>query len=75
MDTWFHKQNELIQVLLLIIPVVNYIVEILVRWSAFIRKSGILRLVICIIVTIPTGIIIGWLDAIWTLLFNKLLCE
>ncbi len=75
MDTWFHKQSKLVQVLLLLIPVVNYIVEILVRWSAFFKKGGALRLVICIIVTIPTGIIIGWLDAIWTLLFNKLLAE
>ena len=75
MDAWFHKQNKLVQVLLLLIPFVNYITEILVRWSAFLKKGGVLRLVVCIIVTIPTGIIIGWLDAIWTLLFNKLLCE
>ena len=75
MDAWFHKQNKLIQVLLLLIPFVNYITEILVRWSAFLKKGGILRLIVCIIVTIPTGIIIGWLDAIWTLLFNKLILE
>ncbi len=75
MDAWFHKQSKLIQVLLLLIPFVNYIVEILVRWSAFLKKGGLLRLIICIIVTIPSGIIIGWLDAIWTLLFNKLLAE
>lgn len=75
MNVWFHKQNKLIQVILLLIPVVNYIVEILVRWSSFFKKGGLIRLVICIIVTIPTGIIVGWLDAIWTLLFNKLLFE
>lgn len=75
MDKWFHKQSKLLQVLLLLIPFVNYITEILVRWSKFFDKGGALRLVICIIVTIPTGIIIGWLDAIWTLLFNKLVLE
>ena len=75
MDTWFHKQSKIIQILLLLIPFVNYIVEIVVRWSAFLRQGGILRLVVCIIVTIPTGIIIGWLDMIWVLLFNKLLLE
>jgi hypothetical protein len=75
MDAWFHKQNKLIQVILLLIPFVNYIVEILVRWSAFLKKGGLLRLIVCIIVTIPTGIIIGWLDAIWTLLFNRLILE
>ncbi|MGN0806669.1 MAG: hypothetical protein ACI4MC_06475 [Candidatus Coproplasma sp.] len=75
MDKWFHKQNRLIQVILLLIPVVNWFVEVLVRWSAFLKKSGLIRLIVCIIVTIPSGIIIGWLDAIWTLLFNKLLFE
>lgn len=74
-DKWFHSQNKLIQVILLLIPVVNWIVEILVRWSAFSRKHGVIRLIICIIVTIPSGVVIGWLDAIWTLLFNKLLLE
>lgn len=75
MDKWFHKQNKLLQVLLLLIPVVNWFVEIVVRWSTWLRKGGILRLVICIIVTIPTGVIIGWLDAIWVLITNKLLAE
>ena len=75
MDKKFHSLNKLIQIILLLIPFVNYIVEIVVRWSAFLRKGGLLRLIVCIIVTIPTGIIIGWLDAIWTLLFNKLILE
>lgn len=74
MDAWFHKQNKLVQVLLLLLPVINWFTEILVRWSAFLKKGGILRLVISLIVTIG-GLFIGWLDAIWTLLFNKLLCE
>ena len=74
-DKWFHSQSKLIQVILLLIPVVNWIMEILVRWSVFARKGGIIRLIVCIIVTIPSGIVIGWLDAIWTLLFNKLLME
>ena len=75
MNTWFHKQSKLLQVLLLIIPFINWIVEILVRWSSWLKKGGILRLIVCIIVTIPSGIIIGWLDAIWTVLTNKLICE
>lgn len=74
MSTWFHKQNKLIQVLLLIIPVVNWFTEIIVRWSAVLKKFGILKLIVAIIVTFG-GLFIGWLDAIWTLLFNKLICE
>lgn len=75
MDTWFHNRSKIVQVILLILPVINWFTEILVRWSAFLKKGGVLRLIVCIIVTIPAGIIIGWLDAIWTLIFNKLFCE
>ena len=73
-DKWFHSQSKLIQVILLLIPVVNWIVEILVRWSAFSRKGGTVRLVISIVVTF-VGVVVGWIDAILTLLFNKLLLE
>lgn len=74
MYKWFHKQSKLVQVLLLLVPVVNWFTEILVRWTRFFDQGGILRLVICIIVTFG-GLIVGWLDAIWTCLFNKLLAE
>ncbi len=74
MDAWFHKQNKLIQVILLLIPVVNWFVEILVRWSAVLKKGGLLSIVIAIIVTFG-GLFFGWIDAIWTLIFNKLLGE
>lgn len=37
--TWFNKQSRLVQVLLLLIPVVNWITEIVVRWSTFLKKA------------------------------------
>lgn len=74
MDKWFHKQSKLVQILLLLIPVINWIMEVGVRWSAWFKKGGILRLIICIL-AIPGGIIIGWIDMIWILLFNKLCAE
>ena len=64
---WFSKQSKLVQVLLLIIPFVNWITEIVVRWSTFLKKGGL--------VTIPSGIAFGWLDVIWVLLFNKLFLQ
>lgn len=70
--TWFNKQSRLVQILLLLIPGVNWITEIVVRWSTFAKKGGILRLIICILVTIPSGIAFGWLDLVWVLLFKKL---
>lgn len=71
---WFSKQSKLVQVLLLLIPVVNWITELVVRWSTWNKKGGLLRLVICIVVTFG-GLVIGWLDAIWVLLTGKLLLQ
>ena len=73
--TWFNRQSRLVQLLLLLIPVVNWIVEIVVRWSTFVKKGGFIRLIVCILVTIPSGIVIGWLDCIWVLLFKKLFLQ
>ncbi len=72
--TWFNKQSRLVQLLLLLIPFVNWIVELVVRWSTFIKKGGFIRLIICIL-TIPFGIIFGWVDLVWVLLFKKLFLQ
>lgn len=68
--TWFNKQSRLVQLLLLLIPVVNWVTEIIVRWSTWMKKGGLLRLVICILVTIPAGVAVGLLDFVWVLLFK-----
>ena len=73
--TWFNKQSRLVQLLLLLIPFVNWITELVVRWGTFLKKGGLLRLVICIIVTVGGGFIFGWLDFIWVLLFKKLFLQ
>ena len=74
MEKWFEKQNRLIQIILLLIPVVNWIVEIGVRWSHYFRvKKYKLPKLILAILTIPCGVIFGWLDVIWCLLFKHLL--
>lgn len=72
--TWFNKQSRLIQILLLLIPGVNWITEILVRWSTYLKKGGTVRLIISIIVTI-FGLVFGWIDLVWVLLFKKLLLQ
>ena len=50
MVKWFNKQSRLIQILLLLIPVVNWVVEVLVRWSAFLKSKSIITLIFAIIV-------------------------
>ena len=69
--TWFNKESRLVQILLLLIRGVNWVTEIVVRWSTWLKKGGLLRLVICILVTIPSGVAFGWLDLVWILLFKK----
>lgn len=71
MSTWFAKQSKFVKIILLLIPVVNWIVEIGVRWSTYNKKGGLLRLIICTLVTIPSGIAFGWLDLVWVLLFDQ----
>ena len=72
--TWFNKQSRKVQLILLLIPVVNWIVELVVRWSTWAQKGGLVRRVICIL-TIVFGIIFGWIDFIWVLLFKKLFLQ
>ncbi len=73
--TWFNKQSRLVQLLLLLIPGVNWVTEILVRWGTWLKKGGLIRLIVCVLVTLPSGIAFGWLDLVWVLLFKKLFLQ
>ena len=72
MATWFNKQSRLVQIILLLIPFVNWIVEIFVRWSAFLKTKSILTLIFAILVTF-FGLAIRWVDVIWCLLFKHMI--
>ncbi len=72
--TWFNRQSRLVQVILLLIPVVNWITEIVVRWSTFFKKGGALRLIISLVVTI-LGVFVGWIDVIWVLITKHLFLQ
>ena len=71
-DKWFNKQSKLVQILLLLIPGVNWIVELLVRWSLALRKKDALYIVVAVLVTFA-GLAFGWLDLVWILLFGHLI--
>lgn len=69
--SWFNKQSRLVQILLLLIPGVNWITEVVVRVTAVIQKpttENILGVIFGIIIPV-----FGWLDLIWVLVFNHLL--
>ena len=72
--TWFNNQSRLVQLILLLIPGVNWLTELIVRWSTFAKKGGLLRLIICLIVTFA-GVFVGWIDLVWVLLFKKLFLQ
>jgi hypothetical protein len=73
MEKWFNKQSQLVKILLLLIPGINWVVEVLIRWPQYLKKNSIVRLVLAIIATVPTGIAIGIIDAILVLLTGKIL--
>ena len=76
MDKWFHSQSKIVQIILLIIPVVGWVCELVVRWSAVIRNAKVLNIVIALVVTFTGWLpFIHWVDAIWVALNNKLLFE
>lgn len=69
---WFYKQSKLLQILLLLIPFVNWVVEICIRWSAALSRPRLLTIVCAVVATI-FGAVFGWIDLIWLLIFNHLL--
>ena len=72
MEKWFEKQSRIVQLILLLIPGVNWVVEVLVRWSHALRKGSLLKYLIAIVVTV-FGAFVGWLDLVWCLLFKHLI--
>jgi len=71
-DKWFNKQSRLVQIILLLIPGVNWVTEVLVRWSKALRTKGLIDVVLAVVVTV-FGIVFGWVDLVWCLLFKHLL--
>lgn len=67
----FNQLPRLVQFLLLLIPFVNWITEVIVRFSVAFEKKSALNLVIAILVLI-FGVVFGWIDCIWVLLFHHL---
>ncbi len=72
MRAWFNKQSRLVQIILLLIPGVNWVVEILVRWSAFLDRKDLGHLLIALLVTF-IGVVWGWGDLVGCLLFKHLI--
>lgn len=74
-DNWIHKQDKVIQIVLLVIPVVNWVMEVLIRWSKFLRDTSNTTNLLVAILVIPFGLVVGWIDAVMVILDKPLLLE
>lgn len=72
MKKWFKQQSRLLQIILLLIPIVNWVVEICVRWEDWSKHKGLIKLIFALIATFGLGNFLGWLDLIWVLLTGNL---
>lgn len=71
---WFKQQSRLVQILLLLIPGLNWFTEVVVRWTAWLDNNKPERLIMALLVTF-TGLAFGWVDLVWNLLFDKFIFE
>ena len=69
---WFNRKLRIIQILLLLIPILNWIIEIGVRWSKFAETPNFGYFLLALLVTFG-GIAIAYIDFIWCLLFHHLI--
>ncbi len=54
-DKWFNKQSTLMKVILLLIPVVGWIAEVLIRLSVMLRTKSLIHIVVFLFF-----VIVGW---------------
>lgn len=70
----FNKLPRLIQIILLLIPGVNWITEVIVRVSAAMHGKATKQLIVLILAIIPpTGILLGWVDLFSCLIQKRLI--
>ena len=69
-DKWFNEQSKLIKIILLVIPFVGWIVEVLVRLSALIRKSSTLNIAGFIVFLIG-GVFFAYVDLVFVIITDK----
>ena len=73
-DKWFNKQGTLIKVILLILPIVGWIVECLVRLSVMLRTKSVLHIVVFLFfLLIGQGWFLGVIDLIYMIVTGHLL--
>ena len=68
----FKSLPRVVQIILLLIPGVNWVTEVVVRISAAMHgKAG--SQIIVLIFAFFAGFLLGWIDLIWCLLYKRLI--
>ena len=70
---WFNSLPRLVQFILLLIPGVNWIVEIVVRLTALISKPDGKHILGFILYLLPVGVVLAYVDFVWVLLYKHLI--
>lgn len=73
-DRWFNSQSVLVKVILLVIPIVGWIAELLIRLSVMLRTKSVLHIVVFLLF-----LFVGWgwflclIDLIYMILTGHLI--
>lgn len=70
-DKWYEGQSRLLKIILLLIPFVGWIVEILVRVSACLRKGTSVNL-LGLVLFVLFGLILAYVDLFCLIFTGKL---
>lgn len=69
----FNSLPRLVQIILLLIPGVNWFTEIIVRASAAMHGKAGLQIIVLIFAILPTGVLLGWIDLFSCLIQKRLI--
>lgn len=73
-DKWFNSQSTLIKAILLLLPVVGWICELLIRLSVALRTKSLVHIVVFVLfVVVGWGWILGAIDFVYMLLTGHLI--
>ena len=73
-DKWFNKQSVLLKAILLLLPVVGWVCECLVRLSVMLRTKNIIHVVVFLaFLFIGGGWVLGGIDIVYMLLTGHLI--
>ncbi|MCQ2801641.1 MAG: hypothetical protein MJ222_03215 [Bacilli bacterium] len=68
----FNEFSKIVRIVLLAIPFCNWVVELILRWSLFIEKKDAGSLIVALVATFGFGVVLGWIDAIFTAMEDKI---